>query len=167
MRTFFSLIFALVLSIVAVSCGGGADDAADGPVDEPAGDGQVDGDVVDNGSNDASNGPVGDEDADDAADAVSDEVDTVRVPPTLKPGSSPALGELASEVQDLGAECDDALAPIRALYDVYPSGLEMTGDDVDVFNAALQDAFGACDGDDWAAFQQLELAGWMNAAPSK
>ena len=148
MRTFFlTPIAVLILAVVAASCGGGAAD----PVVED----------TPNSSNDVVVDGVETDETDEAGEA-----DDVIVPPTLKPGSAPVLGELESEIQAVSDECSDELAPIRALYDVYPSGLEMNADDLETFNAALSAGFSACDADDWTEFQQFELAGWMNAIPS-
>ena len=101
MRTFFfTPIAVLILAVVAASCGGGAAD----PVveDTPNSSNEVVVDGVETAERSENGGD-------------RNEVDDVIVPPTLKPGSAPVLGELESEIQAVSDECSDALAPIRAL----------------------------------------------------
>lgn len=100
----------------------------------------------------------------DTADVIV--VDEALVPPTIEPGSMIPVGELDSVRQQVSTECADALEPIRALYSEYASGLEMQDKDLGVFNSALAAGFAECDADEWADFQELELKGWMNAAPN-
>jgi hypothetical protein len=87
---------------------------------------------------------------------------------TLEPGMTILPGTIESEkVNDLPAECEEAVEPLRGLMEKYDSGLEIT-DSAD--NAKLTDLMNAAAGeckDDYTRFYNQELLGWLNAEPSK
>jgi len=89
-------------------------------------------------------------------------------PSTLEPGSRVELDSVESVRQDdLSDVCAEAVEPIRDMIDTYQSGLEMEGDDFEIFNDSLADGSSVCSPEEWNQFQQLELIGWLNASPSK
>jgi hypothetical protein len=94
-------------------------------------------------------------------------VDTRITPPTIAAGTQIELGSITSEIQELSDKCAKTLQPIRDLEKKYQSGLEMTDADRPAFNKALSDGFNDCSPDEWTAFQEKELKGWMNAKPSE
>ena len=104
-------------------------------------------------------------DTTEVAEETTTTVDEAITPPTIAPGSSPELGSIEWVVQDVGPECAEAVAPIRELYEVYASGLDMDEPSRQILNEGLAAGFGACDPDEWERFQTLELQGWMNDIP--
>lgn len=93
-------------------------------------------------------------------------VDTRITPPTIPAGQIIEPGSIASETQELDSACAEVLQPIRDLEKKYQSGLEMTDADRPAFNKALTEGYATCSTEDWAAFQEKELKGWMNQIPS-
>jgi hypothetical protein len=101
-------------------------------------------------------------------DAASSDVtvDTRITPPTIAAGTQIKLGEFTSEIQELSDKCAGVLQPIRNLEKKYQSGLELVDADRPAFNDALSKGFQNCTPEEWTAFQEKELKGWMNAIPS-
>lgn len=104
--------------------------------------------------------------SDNDSDAAETTVDTRVTPPTIPAGQIIVPGSITSETQELDPACAEVLQPIRDLEKKYQSGLELTDADRPAFNKALTEGFATCSTEDWNAFQEKELKGWMNQIPS-
>jgi hypothetical protein len=90
--------------------------------------------------------------------------DVAVVPPTA-PSEAVAPGSLDSEVQKLEPSCEEAIAPIRALAAEFKSGLLLDAEASAVLTEALGEGSVVCSPEEWGRYQELELRGWLNAAP--
>jgi len=77
------------------------------------------------------------------------------------PAMAPPVAAGWTRLNDLSPECAQAVGPLRALMDIYPSGLEIAGDAIDELNNALRSARG-CPEAEYSRFYDLEFYGWFN-----
>ena len=82
----------------------------------------------------------------------------VRTVPSLAP-LDPTVWEVAT---GLSEACVTALGPVRALEEKHPSGLNVSGNDIDVLNEGLAAARSMCSKEEFLEWYEREFIGWIN-----